>query len=57
MWSDACASAGGKTLRSAALMENKGQIIAMDLYNWKLKELKRRTGKRNNVQECTNRGD
>ena len=46
---DACAGAGGKTLHLAALMENKGQIIAMDLYEWKLKELKRRA-KRNNVQ-------
>ena len=46
---DACAGAGGKTLHLASLMENKGQIIAMDLYEWKLKELKRRA-KRNNVQ-------
>src|SRR5690554_8236064 len=28
---DACAGAGGKTLHIAAKMENKGQIIAMDL--------------------------
>lgn len=39
---DACAGAGGKTLHLAALMENKGQIIAMDIYEGKLKELKRR---------------
>lgn len=39
---DACAGAGGKTLHLAALMENKGQIIALDLYGNKLKELKRR---------------
>jgi 16S rRNA (cytosine967-C5)-methyltransferase len=39
---DACAGAGGKTLHLAALMENKGQIIAMDIYANKLKELKRR---------------
>ena len=47
---DACAGAGGKTLHLAALMQNKGQIIAMDLYESKLKELKlraRRNGAHN----------
>lgn len=39
---DSCAGAGGKTLHLASLMENKGQIIAMDIYANKLKELKRR---------------
>ena len=39
---DICAGAGGKALHIAALMENKGQIIAMDIYENKLKELKRR---------------
>ena len=39
---DTCAGAGGKTLHLAALMENKGSIIAMDIYAGKLKELSRR---------------
>ena len=43
---DACAGAGGKALHLAAKMENKGQIIALDIYGNKLNELKRRA-KRN----------
>ena len=39
---DTCAGAGGKSLHMAALMENKGQLIATDIYANKLKELKRR---------------
>ena len=39
---DACAGAGGKSLHLAALMHNKGQIISLDIYGNKLKELKRR---------------
>ncbi|WP_353616801.1 RsmB/NOP family class I SAM-dependent RNA methyltransferase [Cytophaga sp. FL35] len=39
---DTCAGAGGKSLHLASLMENKGQLISMDIYVSKLKELKRR---------------
>lgn len=45
---DACAGAGGKTLHMASLMQNKGQIIAMDIYESKMKQLKTRA-KRNGV--------
>ncbi|MGB2128979.1 MAG: RsmB/NOP family class I SAM-dependent RNA methyltransferase [Flavicella sp.] len=51
---DTCAGAGGKTLHLAALMENKGQIIAMDIYAGKLKELKRRA-KRAGAHNITTR--
>lgn len=50
---DACAGAGGKTLHIAALMKNKGSIIALDVDALKLEELKKRA-KRNavfNVQQ------
>lgn len=45
---DTCAGAGGKTLHLASLMENKGQLIAMDLYESKLNQLKLRA-RRNGV--------
>lgn len=45
---DACAGAGGKTLHLAAMMNNKGSIIAMDVEQRKLNELKKRA-KRNGV--------
>lgn len=39
---DACAGAGGKTLHIADALRNSGRIIAMDVEQNKLKELKRR---------------
>ena len=51
---DTCAGAGGKTLHIASLMENKGQIIAMDIYGNKLNELKRRA-KRNGAHNIETR--
>lgn len=51
---DACAGAGGKTLHLASLMENKGQIIALDIYQNKLNELKRRA-KRNGAHNIETR--
>jgi 16S rRNA (cytosine967-C5)-methyltransferase len=39
---DACAGAGGKSLHLAALMKNKGRLIALDVAPWKLDELRRR---------------
>jgi 16S rRNA (cytosine967-C5)-methyltransferase len=39
---DACAGAGGKSLHMAAMMQNKGKIISMDVEERKLLELKKR---------------
>ena len=39
---DACAGAGGKSLHLAAIMQNKGRIVAMDVESHKLEELKKR---------------
>ncbi len=49
---DACAGAGGKSLHLAALMGNKGNIIAMDVSQSKLNQLKKRA-KRNGVHNIT----
>ena len=39
---DACAGGGGKSLHLAALMQNKGSLIALDTLSWKLDALKQR---------------
>lgn len=49
---DCCAGAGGKTLHLSALMQNKGKLIAMDIYESKLKKLKVRA-KRNGSHNIT----
>jgi 16S rRNA (cytosine967-C5)-methyltransferase len=45
---DACAGAGGKSLHLAALMKNKGKILALDVEEYKLKELNKRS-RRNGI--------
>lgn len=42
---DACAGAGGKSLHIAALMQNKGRLLSMDIHEWKLKELRTRASR------------
>ena len=42
---DACAGAGGKALHLAALMQSKGEIVAMDISTAKLSELRRRAAR------------
>lgn len=39
---DACSGAGGKSLHLAALMQNKGYVLAMDIHEQKLTTLKKR---------------
>jgi 16S rRNA (cytosine967-C5)-methyltransferase len=51
---DACAGAGGKSLHIASLMDNKGQVVSLDIYQSKLNELKRRA-RRNGVHNIETR--
>lgn len=51
---DACAGAGGKSLHLASQMQNKGQLIALDIYESKLKKLKKRA-RRNGVHNVETR--
>ncbi|OAV45461.1 RsmB/NOP family class I SAM-dependent RNA methyltransferase [Lewinella sp. 4G2] len=51
---DACAGAGGKSLHLAALMENRGKLLSLDIHGWKLNELKKRA-RRNGVNNLETR--
>lgn len=42
---DACAGAGGKSLHLAALLENTGSVLSMDIDHYKLQELERRAAR------------
>ena len=44
VWWDACCGGGGKTLQLASLMNGKGSILASDVRENKLDEVKRRAG-------------
>ena len=46
---DACAGAGGKSLHLAALLKDKGEILAMDIYPKKMYELQKRA-KRSRIE-------
>lgn len=41
-WWDACAGAGGKSLQLATQMQNRGTVVASDIREWKLRDLKKR---------------
>lgn len=42
---DACAGGGGKALHLAAIMRNKGRLLALDIHAWKLAELRKRASR------------
>ena len=41
-WWDVCAGAGGKTLQLASAMQNKGVVVATDIRDYKLNDLRQR---------------
>lgn len=42
---DACAGAGGKTLHLAAIMRNRGEIVAADVHDRRIRELRKRAAR------------
>lgn len=42
---DACAGAGGKTLHLAAIMKNRGEIVAADVHDRRIGELRKRAAR------------
>ena len=54
---DLCAGAGGKTLHMAALMENRGEIVAVDLHPDKLHLLEAEAGRLGVTITTTHAGD
>lgn len=42
---DACAGAGGKTLHLAAIMKNRGEIVAADVHDRRIQELRKRAAR------------
>ncbi len=51
---DACAGAGGKSLHIGTILQNKGQVISLDIHKWKLDELKKRA-RRNGIHNIQTR--
>lgn len=41
-WWDCCAGAGGKSLQLSSMMQNKGRVVASDIREYKLDDLKKR---------------
>lgn len=46
-WWDVCAGGGGKSLQLGALMQGRGMILATDIREYKLEELRRRARREN----------
>ncbi|MCM8536335.1 MAG: RsmB/NOP family class I SAM-dependent RNA methyltransferase [Lentisphaeraceae bacterium] len=51
-WWDVCAGGGGKTMQLADKLQQKGRVLASDIRDWKLQEVRKRAtrGKFHNIQ-------